>query len=215
MSKLVPDNYIELLLHKLRQSNLSLEKHVLKAFNDLPREYFVQSGDKNHAYIDRPLRIPSGQTISAPHMYGIMLSKEIGDPQLGMEILEIGTGSGYGAGLLGLSVGNGKVISIERHKKLVKFARENIAQTSISNVEIRHGDGTKGVPGKLFDRIFVTAAGDKLPDNLVEQLKIGGSLIIPLVNNNEQWLTIIKKNKEKQIDIKRIMRVIFVPLVFS
>jgi protein-L-isoaspartate(D-aspartate) O-methyltransferase len=192
-------------------NNLHLSDRAWDAFRKIPRSYFV--GGRGEPYKDYPLPIPAGQTISAPHMYAMMLSEELIALKQGMDVLEIGTGSGYGAALLAYIVDPGNVYSIERHDKLVKFARENIAKLDLDNIEIIHGDGTLGVPGKMFDRILVTAAGPKIPPTLIEQLKKDGKLIMPLEENRGyQWL-ITAQWKGKKFVTKKEFQVRFVPLV--
>jgi len=195
--------------------NLHLNAHVLNAFRLIPRELFVQEQDKKYAYKDTPLAIPMNQTISAIHMYGIMLSVELCDPQPGINVLEIGTGSGYGAALLAKSVEPDIVISIERHKPLVEYSRNNLKVCGIQNVEIIHGDGTLGIPGKKFDRILVTATGKKIPEPLIKQLKPDGWMIIPLLVNYNEWLCKVYLDENNELQQELLMQVRFVPLIGS
>jgi protein-L-isoaspartate(D-aspartate) O-methyltransferase len=157
----VPKNFLENIQRRVQAVNLTISDSVFAAFKKVPREYFVREGDKNNAYIDSPLAIDAGQTISAPHMYAMMLAQELLNPLENMSVLEIGSGSGYGAALLGKIVYPGKVISIERHESLVGFAKQNLLKLGLENVDIRLGDGTLGCPGQKFDRIIVTATGPK------------------------------------------------------
>ena len=188
---------------------------VLETFLEIPRENFVLEKNRNNAYTDRPQPILANQTISAPHMYAMMMSRALGDPNKGMTILEIGTGSGYGAALLGHIVNPGKVYTIERHRKLVKFAESNIESVNLDNIEVIHGNGTKDIPDILFDRIIVTAAGKSLPPIYENHLKIGGKIVIPLVNENkDQWMWTFTKEEDGSLSHHRSLQVIFVPLVY-
>lgn len=207
----VPESYIGNLQKRMRYNDLHLTKDTWQAFRDVPRELFVRS--KSEAYKDYPLPIPAGQTISAPHMYAMMLSEELTAPRKGMHVLEIGTGSGYGAALLAHIVNPGMVYSIERHEKLVEFAKENISRLDLNNIKIIHGDGTVGVAGEKFDRIIVTAAGPKIPEALIDQLKEDGKLIMPLEETKGwQWL-ITAYWEEGKLKINKEFQVRFVPLV--
>ncbi|MCE7733887.1 MAG: protein-L-isoaspartate(D-aspartate) O-methyltransferase [Candidatus Heimdallarchaeota archaeon] len=211
----VPVSFLEKIHRRLKQVGLEISMDVEKAFSNVPRKYFVPPKYVSQAYTDHPLPIASGQTISAPHMYAMMMSIGAGDPHQGMTILEIGAGSGYGAALLGYVVNPGKVYSVERHKSLVKFARTNISDAGLNNIEIIHGDGTKDIPGMNFDRIIVTAAAQSFPEVYLDHLKIGGKIVIPLCDMyNDQWIWVYTKDAEGTISKKRLMQVVFVPLVF-
>ena len=210
----VPVNFIEKIHRRLKQVGLEISISVEDALNNVARKYFVPDKYRSQAYTDHPLPIASGQTISAPHMYAMMLSVGAGDPHQGMTILEVGAGSGYGAALLGYVVNPGKVYSIERHKSLVKFARANIYAAGLENIEIIHGDGTKDIPEMSFDRIIVTAAAKSFPEVYIDHLKIGGKIVIPLCDRyNDQWIWVYTKDDDDAISKKRLMQVVFVPLV--
>jgi len=211
----VPAEFIQKLQQSLQRYHLSLSDKVLQAFKDVPRINFV--GDlRQYAYHDTPLAIPANQTISAPHMYAMMTATQISDLQTGMDVLEIGTGSGYGAALLARAVKPGKVVSIERHQELVEFARQNIHSVkglNFDNLTILHGDGTDLQLPDKFDRIIVTASGPTIPPTFKDHLKPGGKIIMPLERSHDQWLTVISydDNGEESIDWK--FRVRFVPLI--
>lgn len=211
----IPSEFIEQILRRLKQVGLEISETVERAFTHIPREYFVPQKYRSQAYTDRPLPIASQQTISAPHMYAMMMSTGAGDPQEGFNILEVGAGSGYGAALLGYAVNPGKVYSIERHESLVTFAKSNISEVKLDNVEIIFGDGTKDIPNLKFDRIIVTAAAKSFPDVYIDHLKIGGKIVIPLCDvYNDQWIWVYTKEIDGYISKKRLMQVVFVPLVF-
>lgn len=209
----VPSSYTDKLISRIKSSGLTLSDKVIEAFEYIPREYFVLEKDKNLAYRDTPLPIPAGQTISAPHMYAMMLSKELTDPQPGMRAMEIGTGSGYGAALLAYAVQPGKVITLERHAQLIEFAKQNINKLDLDNIEIIQADGTVGREGDKFDRILVTAAGPKVPRALVNQLKPDGVLVIPIEENFTQWLTRVTLDEDLNPKLDKQFQVRFVPLI--
>ena len=144
-----------------------------------------------------------------------MLFRSTGDPHQGMSILEVGSGSGYGAALLGYITNPGKVYSIERHKSLVIFAQSNVAELGLNNVEIIYGDGTKDIPEMNFDRIIVTAAAKSFPSVYLDHLKNGGKIVIPLCDMfNDQWIWVYTKDEDGLVSKQRLMQVVFVPLVF-
>ncbi|MHA2249290.1 MAG: protein-L-isoaspartate(D-aspartate) O-methyltransferase [Candidatus Kariarchaeaceae archaeon] len=209
----VPNEYLDQINKRLASVTLTISNEVKAAFREIPREHFVREQDRKNAYRDTPLQILSGQTISAPHMYAMMFAKELLNPCSNMHVLEIGTGSGYGAALLGKIVSPGVVISIERHEDLVEFSRENIEKVSMRNIEILSGDGTVGIPGMKFDRIIVTATGPKLPPALLDQLKPDGIIIIPIEKNRDQWLWKITLDKTGAPRYTKSLRVVFVPLI--
>lgn len=216
MIEKVPKHYLDLVRNRARYHNLTLSDITLNAFEAIPRSYFVLDEYRNQAYEDHPLPIPQNQTISAIHMYVIMLSDEILNLKPGMDVLEIGTGSGYGAALLAYCAKPGKVISIERHKKLVEFAKQNLSFFNLDNLSIYLGDGSvvrKNLPIKKFDRIVVTATSPKVPKALLDQLKESGRLIIPLNYDYGQWLCKVEFSKQNEIKIEKLMQVAFVPLI--
>ncbi|ASJ15597.1 protein-L-isoaspartate O-methyltransferase [Thermococcus chitonophagus] len=187
-------------------------KEVREAFLRYPRYLFVEDRYKKYAHLDEPLPIPAGQTISAPHMVAIML--ELAKLKPGMNVLEIGTGSGWNAALISYLVKR-DVYTIERIPELVEFAKRNLERAGVKNVHVILGDGTKGFPPKApYDVIIVTAGAPRVPDPLVEQLKPGGRLIIP-VGSYHMWqelLEVIKK-KDGSVEIKSHGGVAFVPLI--
>jgi len=186
-------------------------KEVEKAFLDTPREKFVPDNIKKYAYLDTPLEIGNGQTISAPHMVAIMV--EAFDIKKGQKILEIGAGSGYHAAIVSKLVGKeGHVYTIERFETLVENAKKNLEDAGITNVTTETGDGSKGLPKYApYDRIYVTCAAPGIPPPLIEQLKDGGKLMIP-VGKMICNLELIEK-KDDKIITKDLGGCAFVPLV--
>lgn len=185
---------------------------VRRAFLKYPRYLFVEERYRGYAHVDEPLPIPAGQTISAPHMVAIML--ELAKLGPGMNVLEVGTGSGWNAALIAELVGT-DVYTVERIPELVEFARRNLERAGVENVHVILGDGSKGFPPKApYDRIIVTAGAPKIPEPLIEQLKPGGLLVIP-VGGYHLWqdLYIVEKTEESGIKKRRWGGVAFVPLV--
>lgn len=185
---------------------------VRQAFLKYPRYLFVEERYRGYAHVDEPLPIPAGQTISAPHMVAIML--ELAELEPGMRVLEVGTGSGWNAALIAELVRD-EVYTVERIPELVEFARRNLERVGVKNVHVILGDGSKGFPPKApYDRIIVTAGAPKVPEPLVEQLKPGGRLIIP-VGSYHLWqdLYIVEKTEKGEIREKRWGGVAFVPLI--
>ena len=186
-------------------------KEVEQAFLDIPREVFVPDSIKKYAYLDRPLEIGNGQTISAPHMIAIMV--EGLDIKKGQKILEIGAGSGYHAAIVSKLIGeDGHIYTIERHSSLAENAKKNIKNAGISNITIEIGDGSQGLLKYApYDRIYVTCAAPGIPPPLIEQLKNKGRLMIP-VGKTICELKLIEKREDKLIE-NDLGGCSFVPLV--
>lgn len=155
------------------------QKKVLDAIAEVDRADFLPEDQKRFSDVDTPLPLKRGQTMSAIHMYAIMLNHALLEG--GLDVLEVGTGSGYGAALIKRLVGlNGRVISLERIGELADFAEENLKKKGLE-VEVVHADGTQGYDKFApYDRIIVTAAADNIPAPLIKQLKIGGIMLIPV-----------------------------------
>lgn len=181
-------------LIQIMHSNGSLKTgKVEEAIRKIPRHLFVPEKYHSYAYIDEPLPVSHGQTISQPSVVARMT--ELLDVKEGQKILEVGAGSGWQAAILGHLVGGkGKVYSLDRIKWLVENARKNIKKTEIKNVEVIQRDGTLGLPGKIFDRIIVTAAAPDIPKPLKDHLKTNGKMVIP-VGRFTQKMILLKKKK--------------------
>ncbi|MBN2066548.1 MAG: protein-L-isoaspartate(D-aspartate) O-methyltransferase [Candidatus Thermoplasmatota archaeon] len=153
---------------------------VEQAFLSVPREVFLPDALKDQAYVDTPLEIGHGQTISAPHMVAIMC--EALDIHFHQTILEIGAGSGYHAAIVAHMVETtGRVYTIERHASLANQAKENLKRAGVTNVLVEQGDGSEGLPQYApYDRIYVTCASPDIPQPLIDQLVDGGKLLIPV-----------------------------------
>lgn len=190
---------------------LSLSDRVYEAIKKVPRHLFVPERYKSEAYVDTPLPIGYGQTISAPHMVAIMC--ELLELQEGDKVLEIGTGCGYHAAVVAEIVGKrGRVISIEYIPELAEMAKTNLSALGYDNVVVVVGDGSKGYePEAPYDKIYVTASAPDIPQPLIEQLKAGGKMVIP-VGDSVQWLMIVEKDESGKVRKKNWGSVRFVPL---
>jgi protein-L-isoaspartate(D-aspartate) O-methyltransferase len=186
------------------------DARVLEAIRAVPRHLFVPSGMEHAAYLDSPLPIGEGQTISQPFIVGLMTEALATEP--GQVVLEIGTGSGYQAAVLA-ALGC-RVYTIEIVRALCRQAKRNLKKAGIRNVTVIHGDGWLGLPGKApFDRIIVTAAPEVVPPRLIEQLKPSGRMVIPVgPERGDQRLLLVRKLADGRIETEEIERVIFVPM---
>lgn len=207
MGKIENEKMVQYLLE-----NGYADERTASAMRKVLREFFIPDIYKQHAYVDSPLPIGAGQTISAPSIVAIMTTKLEVKP--GMKILEVGAGSGYQAAILCELVGeSGKVYTIERVPELIEQARMNISKIGYKNIEIIYGDGTLGYKeASPYDRIIVTAGAPRVPPPLIEQLKMGGKMIIPVGALYWQDLVLLEKS-ESGIEEKNLLPVMFVPLI--
>jgi protein-L-isoaspartate(D-aspartate) O-methyltransferase len=184
---------------------------VLAAMRRVPRELFLPDELGEFAYQDTPLPIEGGQTISQPYIVALMI--ESVEPRAGDRALEIGTGSGYAAAVLSEVVG--EVYTVERHEQLAKLASRRLADSGYSKVKVMHGDGTLGwAEHAPYDVILVTAGGPQVPKPLLEQLAIGGRLIIPVGETARlQHLVRVTRTSQDQFDDEDLGEVRFVPLI--
>jgi len=186
------------------------DKNVLGAMSSVKRHLFVPEDLINEAYGDYPLPIGYGQTISQPYIVAYM-TEQI-QPKEGLRVLEIGTGCGYQAAVLGRIVKD--VYSIEILEPLADSARERLEKLGYNNVHVKCGDGYKGWEEHApFDAIIITAAPPELPGKLVGQLKVGGKMIVP-VGILRQELNLIERTPIG-INKKTLLPVRFVPMVHS
>ena len=186
---------------------------LLDAFRSVPREEFVAAALRPAAYQDRPLSIEADQTISQPYIVALMIDAAGVRP--GHHVLEVGAGSGYAAAVIGRIAA--KVFAIERHGELAALARKRMERLGYSNVTIIEGDGTLGLPTEApFDAILVAATGRAVPGGLVDQLKVGGHLVMPVgAPWSTQWLVRLIKQADGGIAEEPLCAVRFVPLVES
>ncbi|OPX59234.1 MAG: Protein-L-isoaspartate O-methyltransferase [Methanobacterium sp. PtaB.Bin024] len=203
------------LVEKLTSHGYIKTEKVKKAMLSVPREEFMPPETRSYAYLDRPLPIGKGQTISAPHMVAIIAEKL--DLCEGMNILEIGTGFGYNAAVVSEIIGsNGHIYTVERIPSLAENARKNLENTGYDDqVTVIIGDGTLGYPDKApYDRIYGTASAPKVPEPLKKQLKIGGKLIIPMGSHNYfQELVSVLRISEDDFKLQNLGGVAFVPMI--
>jgi len=183
---------------------------VLEAMRSVPRHLFVPENLQKHAYDDSPLPIGFGQTISQPYIVAYMT--ELLEPAPGMKVLEIGTGSGYQAAVL--SYLGCEVYTVELLESLAEKARKTFASLNFSTIKTRLGSGYGGWPEEApFDAVIVTAAPEKIPDELIGQLKDGGKMIVPIgMAYSVQTLNMITK-KGGRLIIDNLLSVRFVPMV--
>jgi protein-L-isoaspartate(D-aspartate) O-methyltransferase len=204
-----PARVIRLIMH-LRNSGIT-DTAVLSALERIPRDIFIPHQMHDQAYEDIALPIGRGQTISQPFVVAFMTQAlELDDR---MKVLEIGTGSGYQACVLSKLCR--RVYSIERHKPLLENAEKIFEELRLRNITAICGDGMKGWPQQApFDRIIVTAgAQDRPPQALLDQLAIGGIMIIPVGRTGNQVLRRYKKEADETYAVKDLMAVRFVPLL--
>lgn len=201
------------LVDSLSSAGYILSPRVRQAFLKVPRELFVGHGLASNAYVDTPLPIGCGQTISAPSMIAIMLEELKLEP--GQKVLEVGAGSGYNAALLHEMVER-KVYSIERVTALVDLARSNLKAAGYEGkVEVIHADGTRGYePESPYDRILVTAGAPRIPRPLIDQLADGGMIGIPVGGSQcfQEFVTGIK-GPNGRLDTRSHGGCAFVPLI--
>ena len=183
---------------------------VLKAMEATPREAFLEGIFQTRSFEDVPLPINCGQTISQPSVVGLMTQALDISPR--HKVLEIGTGSGYQAAILSRLAR--RVYSVERHRALAIRARDLLRRLDLTNVTVVHGDGSLGLPEQApFDRILITAAAEDPPRVLLDQLRTGGIMVLP-VGQSDSVQTLIKVERlESGLEYTDLGAVRFVPLV--
>lgn len=184
---------------------------LLDAFRAVPREIFIGADLAPHAYADGPLPIGFGQTISQPYIVALTIAAAGIAP--GDTVLEIGAGSGYAAAVIGRIAA--RVIAIERHPELARLAAERMDMLGYGNVRIVAGDGTLGCPDEApFDAIVAAASGSHVPQLLVDQLKPGGRIVMPLGEPGAiQQLVKLTKTGDGRLVEEQLCAVRFVPLI--
>jgi protein-L-isoaspartate(D-aspartate) O-methyltransferase len=192
---------------QIRQRGVS-DPRVLEAMRKVPRDRFVPAALAPRAYADSPLLIGQGQTISQPYIVAYMT--ETLQVQPGHRVLEIGTGSGYQAAVLGELAR--EVYTIEIVPELAQRAAGVLKGLGYATVQVREGDGFAGWPERApFDRIIVTAAPETIPKPLIEQLAVGGRLVTPVgAQGDTQWITVVDKTDRGVVE-RRTIPVQFVP----
>jgi protein-L-isoaspartate(D-aspartate) O-methyltransferase len=208
-------NLVRLIEEDVRQTSMELNKsaldpRVLKALARVPRHEFVPAGERRYAYENRPLPIGHGQTISQPYIVAIMTDMLKLEPD--SKVLELGTGSGYQAAILGELAA--QVFTIEIVEPLGLQARTRLQKMGYDNITTRIGDGYYGWQEHApFDAIIVTAAASHIPPPLIEQLKPGGRMVIPVGSRfMTQQLMVVDKQDDGKIVSRQVMPVVFVPV---
>lgn len=196
-------------LYQLRQKGV-MDKRVLTAMERVDRGAFVRGHFAARAYEDMPLPISSGQTISQPSVVGLMTQALNVQPR--DTVLEVGTGSGYQAAILSHLAR--RVYTIDRHRNLTRAAEIAFTKQGLVNITVLTRDGSFGLPDQgPFDRILVTAAAEDPPGPLMQQLKIGGVMVVP-VGQSDTVQSLIKVTRhETGYDYEELMPVRFVPLI--
>jgi protein-L-isoaspartate(D-aspartate) O-methyltransferase len=197
------------LIDTLKAKGITNEK-VLAAMNNIPRHFFLDSALDEIAYEDRAFPISEGQTISQP--YTVAYQTQLLDVQPGDKILEIGTGSIYQASVLAEM--GAKVFTIERQKKLFEKSKQFIFKDKYHNIKFFYGDGYEGLPTYApFDKVIITAAAPFIPPKLIEQMKVGGKMVIPLDEGECQRMLRITKNADGTMREEAFENFSFVPML--
>ena len=197
------------LVEEIRRKGITSE-NVLKAIEEIPRHWFLDVAFLEFAYQDKPFPIGYQQTISQP--YTVAFQTQLLDIQPMEKVLEIGTGSGYQACVL--SKLGAKVFTIERQKKLYQQTKEFLQAAGFSDIRCFYGDGYKGLPAYApFDKIIITAGAPEIPQALIEQLKPGGRLVVPIGKNSMQIMTLLIKNADGSLTKEEHGFFAFVPML--
>ena len=197
------------LVETIREKGISDER-VLDAIMQIPRHYFLDTALEHIAYQDRAFPIGEGQTISQP--YTVAFQTQLLDVRPYDKILEIGTGSAYQATVLAEMGAN--VYTIERQKKLYELNKSFVLKSKYPNIKFFYGDGFEGLPTYApFDKIIITAAAPFIPPRLIEQLKTGGKMVIPLENNGKQKMLRLIKKEDGSYDEEAFSDFSFVPML--
>ena len=199
--------HMDLMSDELGKS--AVDKRVAAALMEVPRHLFVPEPLIALAYHDTPLPIGFNKTISQPFIAALMI--DLLAPQPGESVLEVGTGLGYQAAVLAQLAG--RVWSVEIVEEFAEAAKSRLQEVGLTNVAIRVGDGSRGWPEHSpFDKILVTAAARQVPEPLVEQLKTGGRMVIPIGPAEPQQLVLVRKNSAGRIELRDVVPVRFTQL---
>ncbi|MDP4285213.1 MAG: protein-L-isoaspartate(D-aspartate) O-methyltransferase [Bacteroidota bacterium] len=197
------------LINTIKEKGIS-DEMVLESMMNIPRHYFLDTALEHIAYQDRAFPIGEGQTISQP--YTVAYQTQLMNVHPFDRILEIGTGSAYQATVLAEMRAN--VFTIERQKKLFELNKNFIFKSKYPNIKFFYGDGFEGLPTYApFDKIIITAAAPFIPPKLIEQLKPGGKMIIPLDEEGIQKMMRITKNEDGSLDEETFSNFSFVPML--
>lgn len=197
------------LLDSLREKGIT-DENVLAAMMNIPRHFFLDTALEHIAYQDRAFPIGEGQTISQP--YTVAYQTQLLEVAPYQKILEIGTGSAYQA--MVLAEMGASVFTIERQRNLFESTKKFVLRSRYPNIKFFYGDGFEGLPTFApFDKIIITAAAPFIPPKLIDQLKTGGSMIIPLEDNGRQKMMRITKNADASIHEETFSDFSFVPML--
>ena len=205
---------MESLRHRMVEQQIARrgvrDQRLLAAMREVPRHHFVPDELRDHAYEDMPLPIEAGQTISQPYIVAAMIeAAAISSPD---HVLEVGAGSGYAAAILSRLAS--RVFAIERHDVLASLAARRMEELGYTNVSVQAGDGTEGWPDQApFDAILVAAGGPAVPPPLLQQLAVGGRLVMPIGGAYEQRLVRITRTDADSFNQQTLEAVRFVPLI--
>ena len=192
----------------LQQRGVLKSAMLIESFNAIDRKDFVSPGLQNEAYEDHPLAIGAGQTISQPYTVAFML--ELLQLEESDRILDVGCGSGWSTALLAQTAKSGFVTGVELVPELLELARDNLEKYPLTNIRLELAGEALGIPGQTFDKILVSAAAEELPSELVDQLKPGGTMVIPVQND----MVVIFKRKDGSIEQSEFSGFRFVPLIY-
>jgi protein-L-isoaspartate(D-aspartate) O-methyltransferase len=189
----------------------AFSERTMAAVAAVPRHEFVRDEDEVVAYINRPQPIGHGQTISQPYIVALMT--DLLDLEGTEKVLEIGTGSGYQAAVLSRVAA--RVHTVEIVEELGRQAEKRLAALGYDNVHVRIGDGYQGWPEEApFDAVMVTAAPERIPEELIRQLRPGGKMIVPIGRaHDRQTLTLVVKGADGKVTVDSVLPVAFVPMV--
>lgn len=211
INKMIAEIEAEVAFTRAMTGRKALDKRVMQAIRKVPRDKFVTEGMRHYAFDNGPLPIGYSQTISQPYIVALMT--DLLEPDENDVVLEVGTGSGYQAAVLSLLVK--KVYSMEVIKELGEEAAARLREQHYDNVETCIGNGYEGWPQHApYDGIIVTAASSHIPQPLIDQLKCGGRMVIPIgAPYSTQNLMLVSKDLKGHITSRNILAVVFVPMV--
>lgn len=197
------------LIESIRAKGI-LDERVLEVMGTLPRHFFLDKAFEEQAYKDQPFPIGSEQTISQP--YTVAYQTQLLEVKKGDKILEIGTGSGYQACVLAML--GARIYTIERQESLYKKTKKILTQLGFTRVKIHLGDGYRGLPVFApFDKIIITAAPEEIPETLLDQLKIGGRMVLPKGPSGRQVMCTIIKQDDGKFTLEQGHVFSFVPML--
>jgi protein-L-isoaspartate(D-aspartate) O-methyltransferase len=197
------------LVEELREKGITSEV-VLEAINTVPRHFFLDSAFERKAYENVAFPIAAGQTIS--HPFTVALQSQLLDIKRYEKVLEVGTGSGYQAAVLGVL--GAKLFTIERQLELFKQMNNFAYLKTFNHIKRFYGDGFEGLPSYApFDKVIVTAAAPYIPEKLIQQMKVGGIMVIPVGDEEQQMKRIVKINAQNQYTEEIVGKAYFVPML--